>query len=302
MQRIVDGIAYEGKYIENAFDVRVWECNGHREISAQRVVEWREVGPAPDWSHLADEAKRAEWAELDEAERKEKNLRRAALRAKTACRRFIKSMGFDELATLTYRENQTDEALAKEHFSKWVRRMSDLIPGFAYCAGFEPQTRGAWHVHAAIYRLPQHVEMKKRMPGGEWRTFRVRGRDIGTVVWRGIVGKDNGLCFIGGKKKIRHSPAKMAGYVSKYITKHYELVPEGKKRYTHSEGVAVPKCVVERFVGLSLAELIGRCFWLDDGEDVVQHRVGRWKDSYYLSTELQPPGGDGPIGLAGESA
>lgn len=291
MQRIVDGIAYEGKYLEGAFNVRVWEANGHREISARRVIEWTEIGPAPDWSHLAEmtEEERTARDEADKAERKARNREANAMRAKTACRRFIKVMGFNEMATLTYRENQTDEALAKVHFTKWARRMEHLIPGFAYCAGFEPQQRGAWHVHAAIYKLPEYVEMKKRMPSGEWRVFKVRGRDIGTVVWRSIVGKDNGLCFIGGKKKFTRSPAKIAAYVSKYITKHYELVPEGKKRYTHSEGAEVPEVVREQFVGLSLLELIPRCFWLDDGSVIVSHHVGRWSDSYYLCTESVGP-------------
>lgn len=292
MQRIVDGIAYEGKYLDSAFDVRVWECKGHREISARRVVEWTEIGPAPDWSHLAalTDAELEERKLADALERKEKNLHRAAMRAKTACRRFIKSMGFDEMATITYRENQTDEALCKEHLTKWARRMRALIPNFGYCAGYETQDRGAWHVHLAIYKMPEFVMLKKQLPNGQWRDFKVKGRDIGTVVWRGIVGADNGLCYVGGKKKIKNSPAKLAAYVSKYITKHYEAVPEGKKRYTHSEGGQVPKVVRERFVAASLAELIGLCFWLDDGDEVVSHRVGRFKDSYYLCTE--PSGWD----------
>ncbi|SCX52620.1 hypothetical protein [Variovorax sp. EL159] len=294
MERIVDGIAYKGKTLPDCFDVRVWECNGHREISARPVVEWTEVGPAPDWSHLADDAKRAEWAEADEAERKEKNALRAARRAKTMCRRFIKANGFSELATLTYRENQTDERRAKEDARRWFRRMGDLIPGFGYCAGYEPQKRGAWHVHAAIHRLPDHVDVKKRMPNGEWKTFKVKGWQVGTMVWRAIVGKDNGMCFIGGKgpgaKKARNSLAKMAAYVAKYITKHYEMVPEGKQRYSHSQGVAVPVSVVERLVRMSLRDLITMCFWCEDGERVVDHRIGRFKDSYYLCTEAEPPG------------
>lgn len=296
MERIVDGIAYEGKTLPDCFDVRVWECNGHREISARPVVEWTEVGPAPDWSHLADDAKRAEWDAADEAERKEKNALRAARRAKTMCRRFIKANGFSELATLTYRENQTDERKAKDDARRWFRRMGDLIPGFGYCAGYEPQKRGAWHVHAAIHQLPKLVDVKKRMPNGDWKTFKVKGWQVGTMVWRAIVGKDNGMCFIGGKgpgaKKARNSLAKMAAYVAKYITKHYEMVPEGKQRYSHSQGVAVPEPVVERLVRMSLRELIAMCFWCEDGERVVDHRIGRFKDSYYLCTEAEPPGGD----------
>lgn len=292
MHRIVDGIAYEGKTLADCFDVRVWECNGHREISARPVVEWREIGPAPDWSHLAEPDPEAE--ERMQRDKDEKNALRAARRAKTMCRRFIKANGFNELATLTYRENQTDERLAKEHARKWFRRMADLVPGFGYCAGYEPQQRGAWHVHAAIHRLPKFVTMKKRMPNGEWRDFKLEGWRVGTVVWRSIVGKDNGLCFIGGKgkgaKKACTSPAKMAAYVAKYITKHYELVPDGKQRYSHSDGVQVPKPETERLVRMSLRELIAMCFWCEDGERIVDHRVGHFKDSYYLCTEADPPG------------
>ncbi|WP_418121289.1 rolling circle replication-associated protein [Variovorax sp. 160MFSha2.1] len=290
MQRIVDGIAYEGKYVDDAYDVRVWECNGHREISAQRVIEWHEIGPAPDWESILGE-KDPEREEADAAERKEAARKRNASRAKTTCRRFIKSMGFNELLTLTYRENQTDEALCKKHARAFFRRMSQLIPGFGYCAGYEPQQRGAWHVHAAVYKLPEFVKVRfpAKVEGG-FIERKVPAKHVGTMVWRAIVGKDNGLCFVGGKKAGRgltSSLAKMAAYVSKYILKHAELFPEGKQRYTHSKGdQPLPKSVATRFTGVSLLELIPRCFWLEDGEVIVTHHIGRWRDSYYLCTEL----------------
>lgn len=289
MQRIVDGIAYEGKTVLDAFDVRVWECSGHREISARPVVEWTEIGPAPDWSHLLEPDPERD-AKIEE-DRRQKNLLRAARRAKTQCRRFIKSNGFDELATLTYRENQTDEKLAKAHFAKWARRMAELVPGFGYCVGYERQKRGAWHMHAAIYRLPAKIEVPFRMADGSWLRREVEAWKLGTIVWRRIVGKDGGMCFIGGKgegaKKARNSLAKMAAYVSKYITKHFEDSPEDSRRWTHSAGTMPPKPVLERFAQLSMRELIERVFWCDDGERVVDHRIGVFRDSYYLCTELQ---------------
>lgn len=290
MHRIVDGIAYEGKYVDSAFDVAVWEANGHREISARPVVEWVEVGPAPDWSHLAEP--NPERDEADRLERKARALKRNAGRAKTACRRFIKTMGFNEMATLTYKANMTDEAQCKKDFRAWCRIMADAIPGFGYCAGYEPQGRGAWHVHAAIYKLPAKVERKVRTSDGGWRTIKLDGWRFGTAIWRSIVGE--GMCFIGGKgeraKAARRSLAKMAAYVSKYILKHAESFPEGKQRYTHSKGGEIPKGERIRFVGMSLGELIGRVFWLDEGETVVDHRLGKFKDSYYLCTELPQKG------------
>src|SRR4051794_15313056 len=122
MQRIVDGILFEGNRVPGAWDVRVWESAGHREVSASPVVEWSELGPVPvlDWSkNPLGELDPVADADLIE-EKRQRNLKRAAGRAQTACRRFIKAEGFDELLTITYRENQQDRALCKEHFAQWV--------------------------------------------------------------------------------------------------------------------------------------------------------------------------------------
>lgn len=289
MQRIVDGIAYEGKYVDSAFDVVVWEANGHREISAQRVVEWTEIGPAPDWSHLLDDAEREAAKERDKAERRERNLLTNARRAKSRCRRLIKVMGLDSMLTNTYRERMTDERRIKADMARFHRRMAELVPGYSYVTGYEPQGSGSWHAHSAVYRLPKFITMKARKPDGTWREVKLESWRAVTVVWRSIVGRDNGLCFVGGKgprgKKACTSLAKLAGYISKYITKHYELVPDGKQRYTHSQAGEIPKPQRQRFCGLSLADLIGRVFWVDDGERIVDHRIGKFKDSYYLCTE-----------------
>ncbi len=47
MERIIDGRLYEGKRLRDQWEVRIWEQNGHREVSACNVVEWAEVGDAP---------------------------------------------------------------------------------------------------------------------------------------------------------------------------------------------------------------------------------------------------------------
>ncbi|HJS09447.1 MAG TPA: hypothetical protein VJ809_17390 [Pirellulales bacterium] len=286
MQRIIDGILFEGKTLPNQWDVRLWERNGHREISARPVVEWTEIGvdlPMPP----ANPERDAE----DEEEKRQRNLKRNAQRAKTQCRRFIKAHGFGELLTLTYRANQTDEKLFKEHFAKWVRRMRAALGGtFDYCAGFEPQKRGAWHAHVACHKLPVHASYKG---------VKIEAWKLGTRIWRDIVGptvdgKDGGLCFVGGKSKWsksrrRLSVGKTAGYVSKYITKHYELMPEGTNRYSRSNGDVVGKPETMRLYGKTLAEVIADAFMLFEGEVVLSHRVSRWSDAWYLSTEPHGP-------------
>lgn len=296
MRRIVNGILFEGKLSDTHLEVCVWEGNGHREVSARPAVDWIEAEEppriGPPGMYLLDAHEReleAAQLERDAEERREAARLRNARRAKTQCRRFIKMMGFDELLTLTYRENVTDEARVKEDARRFFRRMAELIPDFGYCAGYEPQTRGSWHVHAAVYGLPKEVAVKKRGPDGEWRVVKLPGWRVGTAVWRSIVGKDNGLCFVGGKgdraKAARRSLAKMAGYVSKYITKHYELVPDGQQRWTHSRGAQVPKSTPLR-LRMTLREFIAFAMSrLQDADQIVDSRLGKFRDSYYLCTE-----------------
>ncbi len=294
MERIIDGRLFEGKRVPDAWEVRIWEQNGHREISACNVVEWVEVGAAPprflesllpgsDVLTLG-ELDRLVARELEDREqRRLDNLKRNANRAKTACRRIIKAEGFDELLTLTYRENQEDRALCKKHFEEWVRRMKRSLGGvFRYCASFERQDRGAMHVHLAVHKLPQHAIHKGVKIDG-WR--------LGTEVWRSVVGDDNGLCFVGGKNRKgnqKRKPigrAKMAAYVSKYITKDYADAEAASNRYSRSNGIPVGKPTVLRFDRAMLADIIGMVFTLGEGDVVVDHNASEEWGRYWLCTE-----------------
>jgi hypothetical protein len=288
MPRIIEGTLYERNRVPGVYEVRTKRAAGVMERMVRPAYCWEEVGPAPAWMMMPldepDPIKDADWL----AEEKEKNLRRAAKRAKLACKWFIVHERFDELLTLTYRENQTDEALAKRHHKEWVRRMKAALGGnFRYCTGFEPQERGAWHMHVATHKLPQHVDYKG---------VRIEAWKLGTRIWRSIVGEDNGLCFVGGKaskwghKRRKHMGLyKMAGYVSKYITKHYELMPESANRYSRSNGQPDIDVHVAHFSAEDLGDLIGLCFELPGGSVVVSHRFAPGSDFYILATE-GPPG------------
>jgi hypothetical protein len=290
MERIIDGILFEGKALPDAWDVRTWSVNGVTERSVRQVVEWTEIGPGfkpmawPDYlagftgQELADKQK--EQAQ-DEAERRERSRRKAALRAKTMCRRVIITEQFDELLTLTYRENQEDRALCKKHFKEWVRRMKRALPSFRYCASFERQERGSMHVHIATNKLPKHAEYKG---------VTVKAWQLGTKVWRAIVGDNNGLCFVGGVTKFGGrrrslSLAKMAAYVSKYILKDADDNPDEANRYSRSNGTVVPKAEVIRLVNCSTLLAIELTFELEPGELLISHRLSRWGDSIWLCTE-----------------
>lgn len=293
MERIINGMLFTGQRVENCWDVRTWSCNGVMERSARQVIEWTEseFGHAPlgwdeyiaQYDHDPSKQARLEAERLEEIEEKRvKSLKKSAARAKTVCRRFIISEGFNEMLTLTYRENQPDRELCKKHFKEWVRRMKRALGDLRYCASFEVQERGSMHVHIATHKLPEHAKYKG---------VKIKAWQLGTRIWRDIVGADNGLCFVGGRSKFGApgsvkplSLAKMANYVSKYILKDFELCQEEKNRYSRSNGDIVAAVSVMRLEG-TLPEIIAACFEVSDGDVMVSHRVSHWSDSWWLCTE-----------------
>ena len=291
MKKIITGfgdpIQLEGEYNPYKWEVRVFEVNGHREISARNLIDWEEVPYQPVLDQFPDQPSLEQIEEAEE--RRQAALKRNAKRAQTMCRKVIKSEGFDELLTLTYRENQLDRELCKKHFKEWVRRMKRALGGFRYCASFERQERGSMHVHIATKRLPEFGKH-----GGQ----KIKSWRLGTTIWRSIVGANNGLCFVGGKNKRgnaktkRMSLAKMASYVSKYIMKDYEESPEESNRYSRSNGTFIPKPTVYRFDNATLAEIVCACFECADGDVIVSHSVNARNSSYWLCTE--PAHADGP--------
>lgn len=299
VERIIDGVLYEGKRALDQWEVRTWQQAGHKEISVRPATIWTEVGTAftglplgmPPGAYIvtAEELKEQQrLAAIDRVQRDADNLKSAAQRAKTACRRIIKAEGFNEMGTLTYRENQTDRELCKKHFKEFIRRMKKAFGGeFRYCASFEKQDRGAMHVHLAMHKFPAHLDVRyKGVKVAAWR--------VGTQIWRDIVGKDNGLFFVGAKPKFGHkrnrnlSLAKMAAYVSKYIMKDYEEAGVGSNRYSRSNGVPVSKPTLMRFNGCMLGDIIGLVFELGEGDVIVSHSASELHGSYWLCTEPKP--------------
>jgi len=232
------------------------------------VVEVDQSGTLLEAQQAEERAKRARW--------------KSGQRAKRNCRWKIKQAGFNELLTLTYRVNQTDLALCRKHFAAWLRKMRRAIPGFRGCWGFERQERGAWHVHVACDRLPRLMQ---------FRGAKVVSWRVGTALWRDVVGPNNGLCFVGGRDgrfNRYRSPAKIAGYVSKYLTKDYENGEFGARMWDSSRDLTPPKAVTMEFPGVSMAEAIGMSWALPQGHTVVQHMCNKLNTVWLLYSEPDP--------------
>jgi hypothetical protein len=287
MKKIITGfgepVQLEGSYNATSWAVRVFEVNGHREISARNTIDWEEVPYVPVLDLFPDQPSLQQLAAIEE--RRLNALQKSAKRAQTVCRRVIKAEGFDELLTLTYRDNQEDRDLCKKHFSIWSKRMKRALGDFRYCAAFEKQERGAMHVHIATKKLPEHANFKG---------VKIKAWQLGTKIWRDIVGKNNGMCFVGGVsrfggKRRNMSLGKMASYVSKYIMKDYADAPEESNRYSRSNGTAIPKPRTMHFTGMTMAEIVALCFECGDGDVIVSHRVDTVNNAYWLCTEPKCP-------------
>lgn len=284
MLKNVAGVWYESKPAPNEYEVRTYDLgNGHREAVISRPTIWEEL-PAHQQRLFGDHWQAALDRELAETaeERRLANLKRAARRAKTRLRRTVKVLGLDALLTLTYRENQQDLSLCKRHLKEFVRRIKCVLPGFVYVAAFEPQKRGAWHVHMAIHALPRELPASNGV--------RVKSFNVVRAIWRSVVGSLGGNIDQARRKRFsRQSTGKLAGYLSKYMLKAFEDGDQWSNRYSGSQGVEIPEAVRMRFVGASLAELIGLVFdEVAAGPADVTTWLSRWGDLFYMSTESPP--------------
>lgn len=277
---------------ELGWRVKQWHSpdTGQSELMAWRkriyvpMSDWDDPGliaaPPVDQSDTELEKERLERQRL-------LGLERSAARAKRTCRHKIKTAGVSSLLTCTYRENMTDFDKVREDWAAMLRKLRRVLPGFRAIYAFEPQDRGSWHVHAAIDKLPTYIDV----PG----EGRVRSWDYLRRMWRGIVGRDNGNIDVDGHRKTRHglpgkyrapeSLAKLAGYVSKYLTKHHEDGIPGRNKWGSTQGIDVSKPVVFDMPEMTLAELVGVAFALPDGHRIVRHNIGQFGKFWVLYTE-----------------
>lgn len=286
MLKNVAGIWFESKTAEDEYVVRTYDLgNGHREAVISRPVIWQEVPPelaarlGDDWRAMAD---RDAADKVKQEEKREANLRRAARRATTRVRRVVKVLALDSLLTLTYRGNMTDLATAKVHLKEFVRRMRRALPGWVYVCAFERQKRGAWHMHIATHKLPLQMSAKNGV--------KVKSFNVVRAIWRSVTGDLGGnIDQVHRKRWSRHSTARMAAYLSKYMLKAFEDGDQWSNRYSASAGVEIPDAVVTRWRGERLADLIGLVYdECSTGAVDITTWLSRWGDVFYLSTEGPP--------------
>jgi hypothetical protein len=258
--RVIDGTLYARHPVPYSHDIRVHDLgHGHLEALVMPRYGWSEVGMLSP-SALADKVAcegsiwvDGAWAPapppsaselLDKAAL---NLERSSRRAKTKVRRLCKAKALTTMVTLTYRDNMQDRARMARDFDVFVKRVRRVISGFQYVCVFERQKRGAWHAHIAVPRVLAHYLHQGVM---------VRSYDLLRSMWRGVVGVDGGNVDVSRNKRIGRSAARLASYLSKYISKGFAEALGSGDSYRAS-GRALPPAVVVRSAHAGLAAAIG---------------------------------------------
>lgn len=286
MEQMVAHKGFWCQKVHHGWNARITEMgNGQREVLVTKKYLYVPQGDYddPDTRVVEVDQSGTQLQEEMDARRAERSAANSASRAKKNCRHRIKSGDFDEMLTLTYRANQDDFALVRKHFAAWLRKMRRAVEGFSAVWAFEKQKRGAWHVHVATHRLPPWLILA----GSKVLSWRV-----GTALWRDVVGRDNGLCFVGGKGgrfQRKRSIADIAGYVSKYLTKDHADGPKGARRWDCTKNIQRPKVTMIHLPPAPMADIIPVVFDLRPGEMIVRNICSKLSDMYLLYTQPAPP-------------
>lgn len=295
---------------EQGWKVKEWTSpdTGQRENLLWRKRIYVPLGDIDDPEVLADVVERWHppriWTLQDQEvyeRRRQKSREKGRKRAKRTARQKIKAAGMNSMLTCTYRENMTDFDRMRSDWNLMLRKLAKVLPGFRSVYGFEPQERGAWHVHAAIDKLPTHFTIKERHKGSAtgWREVRVRSWDYVRRLWHSIVGRDNGNIDLDGHRKTRHglrgkyrraeSLALLAGYISKYLTEDYGDGLDGRNMWGSTQGIDVPRAAVFDLPEMPLHEAIELAFHVPDGHRIVRHRIGQFGKFWMLYSEPGEP-------------
>lgn len=292
-----------------------WYGTGQREVRISRRLL---VIPQSEERHLFDACdpftgEDFSWQvdiDLDDLEKKAlASLEKSRARAKRQCRYKIKHGGFRHMLTGTYRENVTDFDKIRSDHAAWMRKVKAAVRKFRAVYAFEPQKRGAWHFHQACDALPRMLRHKGiQKPSYEvltllWQevvgdvqyvfhgplrpgeSFPVVMQTGGTINVDGYTKKSNKKLHADAKNL---SLAKLAGYVSKYLTKEVGDGLRGRQMWGSTEDLTPPKAITMDFSEQSLAGIITIAFECPAGHRVARHWLNSFGDCWVLDTEPIP--------------
>lgn len=273
MQRIIDGKWFNSNPADFVRLVATETHNGHIEVTAYTPDVWHESGDCHPGVR--------EWTAQELESKVKASTKRSAQSARKGCRFACKSIGADSLITLTYRANQTDVALCKQHLKEFYRRVARLWPDFQFVAAFEQQKRGAYHAHLATNKLPFDFKVNGS---------KVKSYDLLRSVWRSVTGTLGGNVDVQKKRRnSAKSPARIAAYLSKYLNKAFDEGIKFSNRWCSYGKVKRPVRVqLGQFPTMKLAMIAAHGLLLDT-QTVVSSFLRDSGNLYWLAAELWDP-------------
>jgi len=218
------------------------------------------------------------WLSKPEVDRAQLNRVNAERRARRELRWALLSIRADRLLTLTYRENMQDFARARADWKAFVRLVRAKYPKWQYAVVLERQERGAIHFHAGV---------------SGWQAV-----NFLRACWHRVVGSDGGNVDVAvsrglfGTERNKFSIRRLATYLGKYLSKAFEWMPKGSRRFVASEDRSRP--VVDRWwieVGQDRGPVIEILYRSACGDRGIG--VGQWLSmcgEWYSAWAEGPPG------------
>lgn len=191
--------------------------------------------------------------EEEQALRDEENKVRACRLAKQRVRLLVKCIGADHMVTPTYREVVQDMDKLKRDFKEFVRLVHTRHSEWVYVATFEKQRAEepdwSYHLHLAV-KGKQDIKWLRRcwlraigQPLDEVNAWYTHGEKLGERSKGAINVTSPNKRWGGAGAKWKSN--NLAAYMTKYISKEFDSVAKGKKKYWHSHGIEKPS--VTRF-------------------------------------------------------
>lgn len=192
--------------------------------------------------------------EEEQAERNEANKKRACRLARQRVRLLSKCIGADHMITLTYREVVQDIEKLKKDFENFVRAVHIKHPEWVYVATFEKQRADSedwsYHMHLAVHGK-QDIKYLLRcwlraigQAHEEINDWLIRGDKLGEKSKGAVnVTKPNKRFTAASNTSATWQANKLAAYMTKYISKEFDTVQKGAKKYWHSRGIEKPEVI-----------------------------------------------------------
>lgn len=171
-------------------------------------------------------------AEIEEA--RQNNVNRAYRRSAQRVRWIVKTLSADHLLTFTYRENMQDRNRLKRDWQAFQRLVRARYPEWSFVCVVEPQDRGALHIHAAVPGR-QDIKYLRRC----WYKALGASPDASGADTPGQVNVRAPWKRWGGSG-YKWNPDKLAGYLTKYLSKTFIESEKNSKRYWATKGIEVP--------------------------------------------------------------